>query len=384
MEQDTLLMTPGPVQLSSDVMLAGAQPLAHHRTSDFSPVYTEVTNLCKKFFETKGRLFLTTSSGTGAMEAAIVNLFEPDETIISVETGVFGERFTDIAHARGLNVLKVTSEPGSRVKLNLISEILLKKPSVKGVTVTFNETSTGVKNDIEAIGKLLKDKDIMLVVDGVSGIGALPFKMDEWHVDVAVSASQKGFLAPPGIGMIAVSDRAWAKIQQVKCSSVYFNLKRYESSLEKDIPANPWTPAISVLYSLLTALRKIDKTGIEKYHNHYKLLAGGVRAALAALNLSLFTDEKSCSDVLTVFHAPEGIPPKKIVSEIRDQFNILIAGGHGIYADRIMRITTIGAISQRDVIATIGALDMVLSKHGWTKSSGRGTKALIDYFLKYQ
>lgn len=384
MEIDTLLMTPGPVHLDAEVTLAGARALTHHRTNDFAPVYTECVTLLKKFFGTTQKLYLTTSSGTGAMETAIANLFNEGETVLTVQTGVFGVRFTRICEAFRLKTVVLSCEDGKRVTVEQIAAALEKNPEISGVTVTFNETSTGIRNDIEAIGKFLKDKGKIFITDGVSGIGALPFKMDEWHVDVAVSASQKGFLAPPGVGMVALSEKAWAKVEQVKCHGYYFDLKIYKKDQEGAIPAYPWTPAINVMFSLLEALRKIDRIGIENCFKHYEKLAGGLRAALKAMNLRLFTDEDATSNVLTVFYSPEGVAPKDIVSELRNRYGVLIAGGQEQFATKLLRITTIGAIGERDILGTVGLLEMTLKKYGYLKQVGAGISATMEYFLNYK
>ena len=384
MEIDTLLMTPGPVHLDAEVTLAGARALTHHRTNDFAPVYTECVTLLKKFFGTTQKLYLTTSSGTGAMETAIANLFNEGETVLTVQTGVFGVRFTKICEAFRLKTVVLACEDGKRVTVEQIAAALEKNPEISGVTVTFNETSTGIRNDIEAIGKFLKDKGKIFITDGVSGIGALPFKMDEWHVDVAVSASQKGFLAPPGVGMVALSEKAWAKVEQVKCHGYYFDLKIYKKDQEGAIPAYPWTPAINVMFSLLEALRKIDRIGIENCFKHYEKLAGGLCAALKAMNLRLFTDENATSNVLTVFYAPEGVVPKDIVNEMRNRYGVLIAGGQEQFATKLLRITTIGAIGERDILGTVGLLEMTLKKFGYLKQVGAGISATMEYFLNYK
>ncbi len=384
MEIDTLLMTPGPVHLDAEVTLAGARALTHHRTNDFAPVYTECVTLLKKFFGTTQKLYLTTSSGTGAMETAIANLFNEGETVLTVQTGVFGVRFTKICEAFRLKTVVLPCEDGKRVTVEQIAAALEKNPEISGVTVTFNETSTGIRNDIEAIGKFLKDKGKIFITDGVSGIGALPFKMDEWHVDVAVSASQKGFLAPPGVGMVALSEKAWAKVEQVKCHGYYFDLKIYKKDQEGAIPAYPWTPAINVMFSLLEALRKIDRIGIENCFKHYEKLAAGLRAALKAMNLRLFTDENATSNVLTVFYAPEGVVPKDIVNEMRNRYGVLIAGGQEQFATKLLRITTIGAIGERDILGTVGLLEMTLKKFGYLKQVGAGISATMEYFLNYK
>ena len=384
MEIDTLLMTPGPVHLDADVMLAGARALTHHRTNDFAPVYTECVTLLKKFFGTTQKLYLTTSSGTGAMETAIANLFNDGETVLTVQTGVFGVRFTKICEAFRLKTVVLACEDGKGVTVEQIATALEKNPEIAGVTVTFNETSTGIRNNIEAIGKFLQDKGKIFITDGVSGIGALPFKMDESHVDVALSASQKGFLAPPGVGMIALSEKAWNKVETVKCHGYYFDLKIYKKDQEGAIPAYPWTPAINVMFSLLEALRKIDRIGIENCFKHYEKLAGGLRAALKAMNLRLFTEENATSNVLTVFYAPEGVAPKDIVTEMRNRYGILIAGGQEQFAKTLLRITTIGSIGERDVLGTVALLEMTLKKFGYLKQVGAGVSATMEYFLNFK
>jgi aspartate aminotransferase-like enzyme len=377
-------MTPGPVHIDSEVLLAGARPLSHHRTTDFSPVYKDCVERLKKIFGTNQRLYLTTSSGTGVMETAIANLFNDGETVLCVDTGIFGQRFAKIAEAFRLKVVTIKCEDGKRVRVEQIAEALEKHPEIAGVTVTFNETSTGIWNDVKSIGEFLKDKGKIFITDGVSGIGALPFKMDEWHIDVAVSASQKGFLTPPGIGMIALSEKAWKKVESVKCHGYYFDLKLYRDNQDLPVPAYPWTPAINVMFSLQVALEKIERTGLENVLAHYAKLAGGLRAALSALNLRLFTEEQATSNVLTVFYMPEGINPKEIVAEMRNRYGILIAAGQGPYIEKVLRITTIGAIGERDLIGTVGLLEMVLQKKGYLKKVGAGVAAMMEYFLSLE
>jgi aspartate aminotransferase-like enzyme len=377
---DTLLMTPGPVHVDSEVMLAGAQSMRHHRTTDFSPVYTECVDLLKKFIKTK-HLYLTTSSGTGGMETAIANFFNEGETVLTVQTGVFGVRFTQICEAFNLKTVVLKCGDGKAVRVEEIAAMLEKHPEITGVTVTFNETSTGVKNDIKAIGEFLKDKNVILVVDGVSGLGALPYDHDAWHVDVTVGASQKGFLAPPGVGMVALSERAIAKMETVKCHGIYFDLKLYRKNQEGAIPAYPWTPAISVMYPLLAALRKIDKFGLDNCIKHYGKLAGGLRAALTAMGIKIFTEEAATSNVLTVFYVPENIVPKELVAEMVSSYGIRIAGGQEQFANSLLRITTIGNIGERELIGTVGLLEMILKRKGYLKETGAGLRAMMEYFM---
>lgn len=382
MNQDVLLMTPGPVTLDSEILLAGAQPLRHHRTDDFAPLYADCVARLKRLFKTTHHLFLTHSSGTGGMETAIANLFHPGEKVLTVETGAFGERFTQIAKAFRLEAIPLKYPWGHGAKVEDIERMLNQHPDIKGVTVTFNETSTGVHNKLEPIGKLLHDRGVLFITDGVSGIGALPFDMDGWHVDCAISASQKGFLAPPGVGMVALSERAWAKVQKVECHGFYYDLKHYKKNQDLAIPSFPWTPAISVMFSLAVALERIEKKGIERVCAHYGKLADGLRAALGALGLEIFTQPDVRSNVLTVINAPAGLHPSKIVREIRDSYGVLIAGGQGEITDKVFRITTIGTIGEKEVIATVGLLELALQKLGYLKELGRGVTATLQRFAK--
>ena len=382
MDLDILLMTPGPVAIDSEVLLAGAQPLRHHRTNDFAPLYSDCVARLKRIFKTSGQLYLVTSSGTGVMETAIANCFNPGEAVLTVETGAFGERFTEIAKAFKLNAIPLKYPWGHRAKAEDIIRELDKHPEIKGVTVTFNETSTGVHNDLAAIGKALKGRDVLFITDGVSGIGALPFEMDAWNVDVAISASQKGFLSPPGVGMIALSDRAMAKVAKVDCHGFYFDLKLYKKNQELPIPSYPWTPAISVMFSLHAALEKIERAGVEKVYADYHRLAEGLRAGVKALGLNIFTQPDAQSDVLTVIDAPQGIHPSKIVKEIRDNYQVLIAGGQGQITDRVFRIATIGTINEREMIGTMGLLELALHRLGWLKETGRGVTAMLGEFAR--
>ncbi|MBF0500635.1 MAG: alanine--glyoxylate aminotransferase family protein [Candidatus Riflebacteria bacterium] len=381
MDQNILLMTPGPVTIESDVLLAGAHPLRHHRSREFGQLYSDCIERLKRIFRTQQRLYLTTSSGTGVMEAAIANHFSPGDSILIIETGKFGERFTEIARAFKLNVIPLKYPWGHRARAEDIARELDRNPLIRGVTVTFNETSTGVYNDPTPIGKLIKERpDVIFILDGVSGFGALPFDMDGCNVDVAISASHKGFLSPPGIGMIAQSDKAFARMEKTECHGYYFDLKHYVRNQALPLPGYPWTPAISVMFSLHSALEKIEAKGVDSICSHYHRLAEGLRAAVEAMGLRIFTQPDARSDVLTVIEAPPGIPPSKIVKEMYDSYSIMIATGQGEITGSVFRIATIGAIGERDMIGTVGSLELVLRKLGHLKEAGHGVAAMLDVF----
>lgn len=384
LNKDLLLMTPGPVFIDSDILHEGARPLLHHRTKDFAPIYSDVVDRLKRIFKTKGELFLLHSSGTGGMEAAIANLFNEGEKVLTVETGAFGERFTQIAQAFKLNVITLKYPWGKGAKIEDIAQMLRQHPDIRGIAITFNETSTGVHNKIELVGKLTKDKDILLITDGVSGIGALPFDMDGWHIDCAISASQKGFLSPPGVGMIALSSKAMNKLQNVKCHGFYFDLKYYIKNQRLDIPSYPWTPPISVMYCLQKALQRIEEVGLDKMIKHYEHLANALRQAIEGIGLTIFTEEGYRSNVLTVINSPTGIHPSIIVEQMRNRYGILIASGQGEIADKVFRITTIGTIGEKEILSTIALLEIVLLKAGFLKELGKGVKIAQEYFASLQ
>jgi aspartate aminotransferase-like enzyme len=372
------LLTPGPTPLPPEVCEALSKPIIHHRTPQFQIVLKEVTEGLKHVFQTKNDVFILASSGTGAMEAAVVNLLSPGDTVITVQGGKFGERWTEICNNYAINTEIIDVEWGKAVDPKAIkSKIQNSKPKIKAVFVTLCETSTGVVNDIKAIGEALKDTEAVLVVDAISGLGAIPILTDAWSVDIVVSGSQKGLMLPPGLGFISVSPKAWKLIQESKCPKYYFDLKEAKKALDKT--DTPFTPAISLIIALNESLKMMREDGLENIFIRHKKMAEATRAAMKALGLELFA-ASAASDVVTAVKLPQGIDGEKLVKTMRDNYGVTIAGGQSELKGKVFRIAHMGYIEEFDIIVCISCLEKVLAQMGYKFNLGAGLKAAQDLF----
>ncbi len=318
------LLTPGPTPLPPEVAEAMARPIIHHRTPQFQAILKEATDGLKYIFQTKNDVFILTSSGTGAMECAVVNLLSPGDTALIVQGGKFGERWTELCKSYAINTEVIDVEWGSAVSPKDIEERLKAHPAIKAVFTTHCETSTGVTNDIKAIGSVLKGFDAVLVVDAISGLGAIDLNTDAWSVDVVVSGSQKGLMLPPGLAFISVSKKAWEKINFSKCPRYYFDLKVAKKALEKT--DTPFTPAITLVIALNESLKMMRQDGLESVFGRHRKMAEATRRALMAMGLELFAP-LAASDAVTAAKVPQGIDGEKLVKIMRDTYNVTIAGG---------------------------------------------------------
>ncbi len=371
------LLTPGPTPLPQEVCEAQAKPIIHHRTPQFQAILKEVIEGLKYVFQTTGDVFVLTSSGTGAMEAAVVNLLSPGDTVIVVQGGKFGERWTEIAASYGIKTEIINVEWGKAVDPKEIEAKLKADPKIKVVFTTLCETSTCVTNDIEAIGRIVKNYDAVLAVDAISGLGAIDFKTDAWAVDVCVSGSQKGLMLPPGLAFISVSKKAWDKVKDSKCPKYYLDLKSAKKAMEKT--DTPFTPAISLVIALREALKIIREDGLENIFSRYKIMADAVRAAMNALNLELFAPT-AASDVVTAAKVPQGVDGEKLVKIMRDTYKVTIAGGQAELKGKIIRIAHMGYIEEFDIIAGLACLEKVLKQMGHKFELGTGVKAAQEVF----
>lgn len=371
------LLTPGPTPLPPSVCEAQAKPIIHHRTPQFQAILKEVTEGLKYIFQAAGDVFILTSSGTGAMEAAVVNLLSGGDTVITVQGGKFGERWTEIAVSYGINTEIINVEWGKAVDPKEIEGKLKANPKIKAVFTTLCETSTGATNDIEAIGKVVKNYGAVLVVDAISGLGAIDLKIDAWSVDVCVSGSQKGLMLPPGLAFISVSKKAWDKINESKCPKYYFDLKTAKKTLEK--ADTPFTPAISLVIALREALKIMREDGLENIFSRHRIMAHATRLAMQALGLELFAAQ-AASDVVTAVKVPEGIDGEKLVKTMRDNYNVTIAGGQAELKGKIFRIAHMGYIEEFDIIVGISCLEKVLKQMGHKFELGTGVKAAQEVF----
>jgi aspartate aminotransferase-like enzyme len=373
------LLTPGPTPLPPQVCEAMARPIIHHRTPQFQLILKEVTEGLKYVFQTKNDVFVFVSSGTGAMEAAVANLLSPGDAVITVEGGKFGERWTQICQAYGINTEVIKVQWGEAVAPHKIEEKLNNARRIKAVFTTLCETSTGAVNDIAAIGKAVKDTNAVLVVDAISGLGAIDLETDAWFCDVVVSGSQKGLMLPPGLGFISVSQKAWKLIESSRCPRYYFDLKAAKKAWEST--DTPFTPAITLIIALCESLKMIKQDGLENVFLRHKKMADATRLVVKALGLELFAPT-CASDVVTAIKVPQGIDGEKLVKTMRDTYGVTIAGGQAELKGKVFRIAHIGFIEESDIIACISCLEKVLHQMGYKFELGQGVKAAEEAFLK--
>ncbi len=373
------LLTPGPTPLPPGVSEAMSRPIIHHRTPQFQAMLKEAGDGLKYVFQTKNDCFILASSGTGAMEAAVVNFLSPQDTVICIQAGKFGERWTEICRSYGVNVEVMDVQWGQAPDPKELQKKLKSNPSIKAVYSTLCETSTGVVSDIEQIGKVVNQTQAILIVDAISGLGAIDLKTDDWFCDVVVSGSQKGLMLPPGLGFISVSPKAWKLAENSKIPKYYLDLKAAKKAWDKT--DTPFTPAITLIIALNEALKMIKQDGLEQIFARHKKMAEATRKAVVALGLELFAPSAS-SDVVTAVKVPVGIDGEKLVKTMRDTYGVTIAGGQSELKGKVIRIAHMGYIEEFDIICGISCLEKVLSLMGYKFELASGVKAAETVFLK--
>ncbi len=373
------LLTPGPTPLPPQVSEAMARPIIHHRTPQFQAILKEAGEGLKYVYQTTTDVFILASSGTGAMEGAVVNLLSPGDTAITIQGGKFGERWTEICKSYGINTEIINVEWGKAVDPGEIAKRLKANPGIKAVFTTLCETSTGVVNDIAAIGKVVKDTNAALVVDAISGLGAIDLQTDNWGCDVVVSGSQKGLMLPPGLGFISVSPKAWKLVESSKCPKYYFDLKAAKKAWGST--DTPFTPAITLIIALCESLKMMKQDGLENVFLRHKKMADATRKAIKALGLELFSPTAG-SDVVTAAKVPAGIDGEKLVKTMRDTYGVTIAGGQAELKGKVFRVAHMGFIEESDIIAGIACLEKVLYQMGYKFELGQGVRAAEEVFLK--
>lgn len=373
------LMTPGPTPVPPEVLLSMAKPIIHHRTPQFQAVIKEVVDGLKYVFQTQSDIFILTSSGTGSMEAAVSNILSAGDKAITVQGGKFGERWTELCKSVGAVPVVIDVKWGEAVRPSDIENILKKDKSIKAVYTTLCETSTGVTADIKAIGEIVKKTDAILVVDVISGLGAVEFKTDEWSVDIAAAGSQKGLMIPPGLAFITVSQKAWKLVEQCKTPRYYFDLKAQKEAMQ-DVDT-PFTPAITLFIGLAEALKIIKTEGLETILARHKRMSAAIRNAVKALGLKLYAPT-AYSDAVTSVYVPDGIDGNKLVKVMRDKYGVGIAGGQSELKGKIFRIATMGYMTEFDCVVAIAALETVLKELGYKFQIGSGLAAAQEVLLK--
>ena len=354
-------MTPGPVEVPPSVLAVASQQAPHHRTPEYRKALKAVHDGLQTIFQTKNRILMFSASGSGAMEAAMVNVTAPGDIVIVASAGVFGDRWSDIAKTYGVNVVSVNAEWGEGVDPAEIDKALAAHKAVKAVFTTLSETSTGVDHPVQKIGEVCKIHGVLCVVDAISGMGASPMKSDEWSIDIVVVGSQKALLIPPGLAFASVSDRAWEIIKGNSRPRFYFDFERSRKAWEKEeMPDTPFTSSTSLVLQLREAVRILTEEGMEHVWARHAQLADFTRVGVTSMGLKLFA-KNHASQVVTSVHVPEGVDGKKLVKTIRDQYGLSLAGGQKHLEGRIFRIGHVGYVDQFDVVTALTAVKLALA-----------------------
>ena len=373
------LLSPGPTAVPEDVMLAMARPMIHHRTPQFSAIFAEVEEGLKKVFQTKQDVIMLASSGTGAMESAVSNLFSPGEEVLVIDGGKFGERWGKISTRFGLKPTIIKVEWGTAVEVSAVKAELDKNPNIKAVLIQGSETSTTVAHPIKEIAALTKGMaETLLVVDGITAVGVTNMPMDEWGIDVLLTGSQKAFMLPPGLAMIALSDKAWKFCERTKTPGFYFNLQAERKNLKNNTTA--YTPAVSLIIGLQKVLEMMLAEGLEKVFADGERFAKATRAGVEALGLKLLAPDAP-ADSATGFYVPEGVDGGKLVKWLRDDFGVTFAGGQDHLKGKILRVSHMGYVDTVDIIIAMGAIEMGLKKFGYNVEMGKGVAAAQEILL---
>ena len=379
MKDKNFLMIPGPTPVPESVLLAMAKHPIGHRSSEFSAILEETYADLKWLFQTQNDVFIYTSSGTGAMEGALSNLVNEGDKVLSLVIGNFGARWAKIAKSLGAEVEKIEVEPGKAIDPKVLKERLDAdvNKEIKIVTLTHNETSTGVTNPLKELISIIKEHGAVSVVDGVTSVGAIECKMDEWGIDVLVSGSQKGFMIPPGLAFLAASEKAFKMHEECKHPSFYFDWSAYRKSVRAN--STPYTPTVNLIVALHEALKMIKKDGLENTLDRHAKHAKALRAAIKAMGLRpMVEDDSIASNAITSIYPPEGISVPDIRSTLKKDFDIEVANGQNDLKDKIFRMGTLGFVCDRDVLAAVASLEASLFKLGHKFEVGSGIKAAIE------
>ena len=353
-----ILMTPGPTNVPERVLKAMAYPVLHHRTDEYCALFGEFSERLKYVFQTRNDVMTFPAAGTGGLEAAAINLFSPGEKILAVSIGVFGDRFASIAQQFGVDVEKLEIPWGSGADIDSIRKAIGDEHT--SILVTHNETSTGASNDLREIGKLARENDLLFVVDAVSSLGGLELKMDEWGIDVLISASQKALMSPPGLTFISLSDKAWDRVEKSTMPKYYWDIKKAREYMNKEKPQNPYTPAVSLIAATNESLKIIQEEGIENVIKRHSDLADMFRREVEKMGLHLFANERYRSDVVTSVDV--GKNAARLKREMEEVHGIVISGGQGDLKGRIVRIGHMGCVDEDMIKRTINAMQDCMNR----------------------
>ena len=374
------LLAPGPTPIPPEVLAAMSMPIIHHRSTDFVPVLESAKKGLQWLFQTSNDTLILCSTGTGGMVSSVNNFFSPQDKVLVVNGGKFGERWTEICRAYGLQVQEIKVEWGYTVKPEIVEEALKKDSEIKGVFVQASETSTGVYHDIKSLGEIVKKRDdTIFIVDAISALVAHDIRTDNWGIDVMIGGSQKGVMLPPGLAFVSISEKAWRIAEKAKAPRFYFNLKKEREALAKN--QTNFTSAVTLIIGLNESIKLLQREGLTDVFKRHERLAHATRQAAKALGLELFSKE-SPSNSVTAILAPEGLDGQEIYKNLRDRYGITAAGGQGKARGKIFRIAHLGYADTFDIITAVAGIEMVLTKMGYSVKLGVGVAAAEKVFLE--
>ena len=383
MKDKQLLMIPGPTPCPTSVLLAHARPMINHRGPQFQAIFADVTEKLKQVYKTKNDIFILTSSGTGAMEAAVVNTLSPGDKVLSLSIGNFGERWAKIAKVFGADVEVIDFGFGNAVDVDVVKKRLSEDTGkeIKAVLIQFNETSTGVFNPLDKIAPVIKEHGALILVDAVSGLGAIDLDVDGLGLDVVCAGSQKAFMCPPGLAFISFSERALKASESSKMSKFYFDILEAKAFVDKK--QTPWTPAIPQFCGMQEGLTEIMAEGVENMQSRHIRLRNATRAGVKALGLKLFVEDDSiASPVITCIEAPENISPDDIRKLALSKYGVVYAVGQGKLKPTHFRIGHLGYVNESDIFAALSVLGTVLSELGFKCDPSAGVVAAQEVITK--
>lgn len=374
------LRIPGPTPIPERVVRAGSRPMIDHRGPEFTELLADVTAGAKRVFETSNDLLVLTSSGTGGLESAIANMLSPQDEVVAAICGNFGERFAGIAAAYGAHVIRLEAEWGEPVEPADLAEVLSAHPMARLVLLTHNETSTGVANRLADLVRVARHAGRVVAVDGVSSVSSMPIKVDRLGIDVAVSASQKGWMAPPGIAFVTVSERAWEMSERARAPRFYFDWRLAKKQAEGG--STPWTPAIGVLYAVQEGIRMLDEEELENVFARHRRLAEATEAGLAALGFRLFAAEGYRSATVTSALPVAGLDVGAYRRLLRTQYGVVIGGGQGKMTGKLIRVGHLGAVTDGDVVQVLWAMERALEELDIAPADGRAIAAAAPHLAE--
>ncbi len=359
------LRVPGPTVVPAEVLEAQAQPMINHRGPEFAAIVRRVSTRLQYFFQTASPVLTYPATGTGGQECAVVNLFSPGDHVVAITIGAFGNRLAKIATTYGLNVTRIEFPWGQPADPKIVAERLKEIPAYKGVLVTHNETSTGVTNDVKTLATIIRqhNPDALIVVDAVSSLGCIPLEMDLWDVDTVFTGSQKGWMTPPGVMMIAGSPRAWEANKTAKIPRFYFDWANTRKKLEQW--QHPITSPVSLFYALDVALEMMLAEGREAIFERHQRTGNYVRQRAKAMGLQLLADHQNASNTVTAILTPEGINTKALLKKLREEDNVVLAGGQEHLDGKIFRVGHLGFFTEADIAAAMDKLEARLHEAGF-------------------